>query len=432
MRSSLANDLYEEVALFDWKHYNRFSHCRAILPWFSYARRTDPTSRFRRLVAQVESPVENLRFGFMLFAAVLFVLSSVRQVAIAMRTYAALTRREHGVNFFTQVIDLSYWVMRLNHHPHAYYSHRIALRRNRQSWRHYISHREHSLFLNTYSNRWDAGICLDKSKLFTHFRTKGIPVIDILLAAENGKLNPDIGGMALSQSLAHDLIIKPVDGMWNDGVEFWRYLPESGHYQFHRDKPNASDKEGIYGRKIPRKQLIEHLVENSRLRPFILQRWLKTHPSLQPICPHDIANFRLITSMLDGEITIGSTILRMGYDLFAGWPRNVYLSNIDPKTGILGPATSCSLELGYSDYHVETGNRVTGHQLEGWSEVKRLALLAHACAPTVPNIGWDIIHTESGVMVMEANLYFGVDMVQIGGLLLGETNYAKANLAGIR
>jgi hypothetical protein len=71
-------------------------------------------------------------------------------------------------------------------------------------------------------------------------------------------------------------------------------------------------------------------------------------------------------------------------------------------------------------------------KLEGWPEMKRIACLAHRCAPSIPNIGWDIIHTTEGVFIMEGNLFFGADIVQIAGPLLGETYYARANVAGLR
>ena len=40
------------------EYYIHFPHCQALLPWFSYVRKQDATSRFRRLVAEAECPAD--------------------------------------------------------------------------------------------------------------------------------------------------------------------------------------------------------------------------------------------------------------------------------------------------------------------------------------------------------------------------------------
>jgi hypothetical protein len=46
----------------------------------------------------------------------------------------------------------------------------------------------------------------------------------------------------------------------------------------------------------------------------------------------------------------------------------------------------------------------------------------------MPSIGWDIISSNWGAMVMEANAFWGVDIVQGCGRFLGDTGYAEAYL----
>jgi hypothetical protein len=419
------------MALINFRRYIQFSHCRAILPWFSYARKSDATSLFRRLVAEAERPCDGKGMGFLCMAALLYPLSSIRQAARAMRGNAARTKREHGVGILTQMIDLLYWTMRLNHHPYAYYNQHISIRRDRHNWRHFIDHREQCKFLETYRHHWDASICTDKRVLFKTLRAAGIPVISILLAAEKGVVLSDPAYTASDEDFRHNLILKPVDGQQEAEIEYWHFLPVENQYLFFPHMGTRPSEEEDYRRPLSRAELVVHVVRLSLRRPFVVQRWLKNHPTIEPISPHFIGNFRLVTSQLAGEIRLSASIFRLGFDRCASWPNATYVSNIDPSTGILGPATSCFAEFGYRDHHIETGNVVTGVKLAGWPEMKRIACLAHRYAPTVPNIGWDIIHTTEGVYIMEGNLFFGADIVQIAGPLLGETYYTRANVAGL-
>lgn len=415
--------------MLDFNRYVAFTHCRALLPWFPHARRTEASDRLRRLVAERDCPVAAPDWRYRIVAAGLFLVSGTRQIRIAMRRDAARFAREHGVGRLTQLVDLLYWTFGLNQFPGAYYLQRIVVRRDRRAWRHYIDHREHGGFLNHFSGAWDTRLCRDKKFLFTQLHPAGVPVIGVLLAAENGVLDRTIaGGPVPAAALAHDLIMKPSDGQMDEGIEYWHHEPATGGYRYFDHMKNQTSTADLYRREVSWAELERHFADLSVARPMLLQRWLKSHPDLAPINPHNIANFRLVTSRLAGRVEVISALLRLGFDR-TRWPNTTYQANVDLATGVLDWATSRDAAFGYTECHIESGARVKGLRVDGFAAMKAMVCDAHARFSTVPNIGWDVVHTADGILIMEANLYWGADISQVAGPLLGETGYAAALLA---
>lgn len=412
-------------------HYVRFNHCRAILPWFPYARGQGLMSRFRRTAAELEGPPDQHRFHYRLIAGLLFGPIALRQVLIAWSGRSVLTRREHGVGRFTQLIDLLYWTIGLNYPAYAYYMQRVVVRRDRKTWCRYVDHHEHLAVLTHHVHRWDTRICFDKLALHHRLDAAGIPTIPVLLAADAGRIDPAGGPGVPERGFPHDLLIKPATGKMEEGVEFWRHHADTGmfHLWHHRSKLDPSPAESV-PRAVSFAELIEHLRMRSLEQPMLLQRWLRNAPEAGEISPHFLLNFRVVTALIDDRVTVISAICRMGFDRTT-LPNNSYLANIDVATGVLGPATSRNREFGYGDVHLQTGQPVRGRRIARWDEIKHLAIRAHRFAAGVPSIGWDVIDTDSGLYIMEANLYWGVDISQVAGPFLGETLYPAAVLAAI-
>ena len=61
-----------------------------------------------------------------------------------------------------------------------------------------------------------------------------------------------------------------------------------------------------------------------------------------------------------------------------------------------------------------------------YAAARALALRAHACFSWVPFVGWDVVVTPDGPVLLEANPDFGVEHSQISmGRPLGETVYPE-------
>src|SRR5690606_7466644 len=87
---------------------------------------------------------------------------------------------------------------------------------------------------------------------------------------------------------------------------------------------------------------------------------------------------------------------------------------VEIHTGTLGPGVvkewgSCN----HVRTHPDTGMKIEGFQLPVWAEAKRLALESHHEFASMPTVGWDIAFTRNGVVLVEGNAGWGVDLLQM-------------------
>ncbi|MEG0805490.1 MAG: sugar-transfer associated ATP-grasp domain-containing protein [Lachnospiraceae bacterium] len=96
------------------------------------------------------------------------------------------------------------------------------------------------------------------------------------------------------------------------------------------------------------------------------------------------------------------------------------VSKIDLETGELSEARSLqSLEV--HEMHPNSGNPIKGAKIPNWNAIKEeiLALANHF--PYMQFIAWDILLTEEGICIIEANTSSGVNIIQLwGGQRQGE------------
>ena len=100
--------------------------------------------------------------------------------------------------------------------------------------------------------------------------------------------------------------------------------------------------------------------------------------------------------------------------------RGGLVSKIDLETGELSEAKSLhSLEV--HDVHPDSGAPIKGVIVPGWEDVKKEMLRLSELMPYVNFIAWDIVLTEDGINVIEANTSSGVNIIQLwGGQRYGE------------
>jgi Sugar-transfer associated ATP-grasp len=396
-------------------------------PWFQFAHRREPLPRLRKLMLELESETTGIGSPNFVAAFLLFFPVSLRQIWIAWRQNGQRTRSLFRVGFPRQFADLLYVSWRLNHSPHDYYFQKMWLRPDRRSWSQFFSHREHVAFVKYLQCTLPIGDFDDKLKFFHRMKAAGVPTIEVLFAASGGRWLDPFGAPQHHTRLPQDLVMKPADGAMYEGVEIWRY-----------DAPAATYTRSVFATKNGREQwtadetldlagLLERMLTLSLKRTYLMQGRLKNNPALDPLSPHQIANFRIVTAQRGGAVKVIAAVLRMGYDRQKFIP-STYQANIDLETGTLGIATGRLPQWGFGENHVETGARVTGERIGRWPQLKANAIRGHEQYPWMPTIGWDAIDTEQGPMLMEANAFWGADIAQIGGPFLGEVGYAEACL----
>jgi len=96
------------------------------------------------------------------------------------------------------------------------------------------------------------------------------------------------------------------------------------------------------------------------------------------------------------------------------------VSKIDLETGELSEAR-CLKTLDSYEVHPDSGNPIKGVVIPKWNEIKEEVLGVANKMPYMDFIAWDLLITEDGVSVIEANTSSGVNIIQLwGGQKKGE------------
>ena len=94
--------------------------------------------------------------------------------------------------------------------------------------------------------------------------------------------------------------------------------------------------------------------------------------------------------------------------------RGGLVCNIDLETGMLSEARSLhSLEV--HECHPDSGTQLKGAVIPEWNRIKQQILKVAAKFPYMYFIAWDLVLTDSGICIIEANASSGVNIIQLWG-----------------
>lgn len=94
-------------------------------------------------------------------------------------------------------------------------------------------------------------------------------------------------------------------------------------------------------------------------------------------------------------------------------------AKVDPETGELSSAKSLQKE-GEFEVHPDTGFRIKGSVVPNWQAIKEQVISVSEMFPYLKLIAWDVLITEEGLCMIEANASSGVNILQLWGGLRGE------------
>lgn len=402
-----------------------FDHCKALLPWFHHARRNTPMARLRRWIATEEG--KNNRPSAWL-AAPLHLLTSLRQILVTWAENRRITLERFQVSPTRQFLDLCLLSWRYNYAAHDYYRMKFWLQ-PRNTWADYLPHREHMQVLKVLRERLPIDEFDDKLNLFLRLEAAGLPSIPVLGVARHGQWLPKPVFPPRPELLAQDLVIKPTDGCMFDGVQIWRLRPNKA-YSRELTKPGPFGNIVTGECVLSEEGLFQHILELSKTRTILVQGRVHNSSDIQKVSPRNLANFRVLSYSTAEGIQIAAAVLRLAYD-GTRIPAGCYLSPVERESGILGLATGNQFHWGHGPDHIHSDVRVAGHPCAAWPQLCELALRAHALFPWMPAIGWDLLDTTDGPMIMEANASWGADIIQVAQPFLGKTGYAEAMLEGL-
>ncbi len=156
-------------------------------------------------------------------------------------------------------------------------------------------------------------------------------------------------------------------------------------------------------------------------KTYIIQEGVKNHKNISRIYPNSLNTIRCVTVSDRKQIGFFSAVLRCGTSVSGS------VDNVSSGGLVIGIDKHGKLmKYGhYDDFykkkvivHPDTGVRFEGIEVPFFNEVIKLAIRAHECIKEIPSIGWDIAVTESGVILIEGNYYWGLQIMQMchGGL----------------
>ncbi|MCK9372314.1 MAG: hypothetical protein M0P91_03895 [Sulfuricurvum sp.] len=160
-----------------------------------------------------------------------------------------------------------------------------------------------------------------------------------------------------------------------------------------------------------KKEILEFITTLVVQQDYLMQPLLKNHPDLQLFSPFDVLiTIRLITVLLKNRATAISAVLELPVDSYSN---RVHAVSVDIQHGVLGELKEPNRTT--KEKRVEELKQLSGQSIVYWQEVVKVAKEAHNSFPDLVSIGWDLAITPKGVMLIEGNINWGVEVHQMNG-----------------
>ncbi len=404
-----------------WWRYLRpltVDYCPVMLPWFTSARSGSPAARLHRLATSFHwenrwSPVTALALGV---ATVRWPFRFAYESTRAVLEYGSDVAGKYGVSRSRQAAQILRHGLRDNIPALYYYRFRLFDPANAGGAAAFLHPEEMSVLHPTLALGHPADDPLrDKELFFAHGLDHGLPVVPAVAIFGNGALKQWYASPSEVLPEA-DLVLKPVDNGGGNGFQLWTFDAGSKTWRRGGDALDAS-------------QFLEHCARCSALHRHVLQRRLRNHPELSGLSGKGLSTLRIVTyRRVDGTAGTIVECLRMptGQSVIDNFDAGGITAPITSSSGTLGAAVAKDPRPGPFSRHPDSNAPIEGNVVPHYAAARALALRAHACFPWVPFVGWDVVVTPDGPVLLEANPDFGVEHSQISmGRPLGETVYPE-------
>lgn len=164
----------------------------------------------------------------------------------------------------------------------------------------------------------------------------------------------------------------------------------------------------------------------ARPKPMIFEAAVPQAESQRRLNPQSTNTLRILTMpdlTRNKEPFIAIAVQRIGTARSAhvdNWTQGGLSAKVDIDTGTLsraGQLPDDHTPLWY-DIHPDSGERIEGAQVPFWEETKALVLEGANRLSFMEYIGWDIIVSPTGPVILEANVNSGMNVLQVHGPLL--------------
>jgi hypothetical protein len=199
-----------------------------------------------------------------------------------------------------------------------------------------------------------------------------------------------------------NIIMKPVYGGGGRGINIFKINNNNKH----------KTKNGIFFDE-------SFLKKKGSERDYILQAGIKQNKFLSKIYANSINTIRIITQNFFNNVNIIFCILRMGRDgrEIDNFSQNGICVEINKNTGELCKHAA-SKQCEYFFEHPNSKFIFENKKIPQWNKIKNLVKYWAQKLPKFTYLGWDIALSNNGPLVIEVNLGFGLDGIQIlaGGM----------------
>lgn len=246
----------------------------------------------------------------------------------------------------------------------------------------------------------------DKHVFRVYMESKGLPVIrEIIRIFPSGQIH-DADENVISRSTARKILteygenvfVKPSRGSFGDGA-FIHDMTKPVDYLFDS-------------------------AEDILVQPVIAQ-----HEAVKVLHPSSLNTIRIDTLLANGQCVNNAAVLKIGVDRMVvdNLKAGCLVAGIDMKTGRLFPKAMQRAKFSWAecDRHPNSGISFDSVTIPYWKDVIDLTHMAANTLPKLRTLGWDIAITPTGPLLVEANINWGVNLMQDGWGGMGATRIGQ-------
>jgi len=298
--------------------------------------------------------------------------------------------------------------------PSAYFT-RLLYKKGRRNYLDYTDNKSVGLLQKRFNDASFVPVLQNKYLYHLFFTRHGLPVPNTL--AYNVK----------------KVFFLDTERVVVESVEGFRSLLERAFRGCrHNDTLFLKEVAGAWGKgahRVPKERLddkeyLERLFEEIVSADFIIQEAIVQHEAVSALYPHSINSIRIDTfTDQEGNVEILSALLRMGGhgNIVDNVTAGGLFVGVDLQSGRLRPEASVFLKNGAATHlkHPDTGVAFRDYPLPFFEEVKTLAIAAAEKLPAIRLVGWDVVLSEEGPVLLEGNHLYHIGMSEMayGGYL---------------
>jgi hypothetical protein len=221
---------------------------------------------------------------------------------------------------------------------------------------------------------------------------------------ENGQFIPNTqyGEYDSIDDIEKDIVLKPITGQKGEDI-----------YWVHR----SDDSFEINGQKISKSALTN--ITNG-LDGFIVVEYVEQDDYAGNIWPRSTNTIRILT-VLDPKtnvLFIARAVHRFGSSSTGptdNWSGGGFVAPVDIETGEISNLYGYSFEEGiqYYEKHPESEAQVKGQIVPNWENIKESVLEVANLHRQCPYVGWDVVLTNDGPIILEGNTAPGNESLQL-------------------